>query len=115
MPLSSVNRMNECCRRVVGPTNRSAASPVPSEHEDHERPRTAISCWPDSGGPMSQRRAVVTGGAGFLGSHLCERLVMDHWQVLCVDNLVTGREENIDHLIDNDALEFLYNDVSTAL
>ena len=44
------------------------------------------------------RRAVVTGGAGFLGSHLCERLLADGWQVVCVDNLVTGSAGNVAHL-----------------
>jgi dTDP-glucose 4,6-dehydratase len=43
-------------------------------------------------------RAVVTGGAGFLGSHLCEKLLENGWDVLCVDNLVTGTDQNIAHL-----------------
>jgi dTDP-glucose 4,6-dehydratase len=46
-------------------------------------------------------RAVVTGGAGFLGSHLCEKLLENGWDVLCVDNLVTGAEQNIAHLAAN--------------
>ncbi|HKT48835.1 MAG TPA: NAD-dependent epimerase/dehydratase family protein, partial [Candidatus Angelobacter sp.] len=40
-------------------------------------------------------RAMVTGGAGFLGSHLCEALVADGWSVVCVDNLLTGRKANL--------------------
>ena len=46
-------------------------------------------------------RAIVTGGAGFLGSHLCEKLLENGWDVLCVDNLVTGTEQNIAHLASN--------------
>ena len=43
-------------------------------------------------------RAVITGGAGFLGSHLCDKLLANGWEVLCLDNLVTGAEQNIAHL-----------------
>ncbi len=43
-------------------------------------------------------RAVVTGGAGFLGSHLCDRLLAEGWDVLALDNLVTGVDSNISHL-----------------
>jgi dTDP-glucose 4,6-dehydratase len=45
-----------------------------------------------------RRRAVVTGGAGFLGSHLCERLLMDGWEVVCLDNFLTGTPVNVAHL-----------------
>ena len=45
------------------------------------------------------KRVLVTGGAGFLGSHLCERLVASGTDVLCVDNYFTGRKENIAHLL----------------
>ncbi len=44
-------------------------------------------------------RAVITGGAGFLGSHLCEAMLARGWEVLCVDNLITGQETNIAHLM----------------
>ena len=47
-------------------------------------------------------RVLVTGGAGFLGSHLCERLVQSEQEVICVDNFSTGRPENISHLIGHD-------------
>src|SRR5208282_606341 len=50
-------------------------------------------------GILQTMRAVVTGGAGFLGSHLCEKLLENGWDVLCVDNLVTGAEQNIARLI----------------
>lgn len=47
----------------------------------------------------SRKRILVTGGAGFLGSHLSERLLADGHEVLCVDNLVTGSKRNIEHLV----------------
>ncbi len=57
-------------------------------------------------------RVVITGGAGFLGSHLCERALAEGHEVVCVDNLVTGRLENIKHLLHRDDLQFLEHDVS---
>jgi len=57
-------------------------------------------------------RAVITGGAGFLGSHLCEKLLENGWDVLCVDNLVTGAEENIAHLSSNPHFRVYRQDVS---
>ncbi|MEZ5276655.1 MAG: UDP-glucuronic acid decarboxylase family protein [Opitutaceae bacterium] len=56
-------------------------------------------------------RILVTGGAGFLGSHLCERLLKDGHEVICMDNLFTGRKENIAHLMDNVRFEFIRHDV----
>ena len=61
---------------------------------------------------MTDRRAVVTGGAGFVGSHLCEQLVLNGWRVVCVDDLSTGRVSNISHLIEGGRLEFLRRDIS---
>jgi dTDP-glucose 4,6-dehydratase len=58
---------------------------------------------------------VVTGGAGFLGSYLCERLIADGWHVLCVDNLLTGSPANLAHLEGNHAFRFLRHDVSQPL
>jgi dTDP-glucose 4,6-dehydratase len=60
------------------------------------------------------KRAVITGGAGFLGSHLCERLLAEGYQVICVDNLITGRTENIAHLLDRPDFQFLQHDVSRS-
>lgn len=57
-------------------------------------------------------RALVTGGAGFLGSHLCDALLAEGQHVICLDNLLTGREANIRHLADEPRFEFLKLDVS---
>jgi len=58
---------------------------------------------------------MVTGGAGFLGSHLCERLLAEGHEVLCVDNFFTGRKENISHLAGNPSFELLRHDVTFPL
>jgi len=60
-------------------------------------------------------RYLVTGGAGFLGSHLCERLLSDGHEVLCVDNYYTGSRQNIRHLMDNHDFEVLRHDVTFPL
>ncbi|MDH3404406.1 MAG: SDR family oxidoreductase [Acidobacteriota bacterium] len=59
--------------------------------------------------------SVVTGGAGFLGSHLSERLLAEGHRVVCVDNLVTGNLANIGHLLERDDFRFVEHDVSTPL
>ena len=61
------------------------------------------------------RRAIVTGGAGFLGSHLCERLLADGCDVLCVDNFYTGTKRNIAPLMSNPRFEFMRHDVTFPL
>ncbi|MEO8436229.1 MAG: UDP-glucuronic acid decarboxylase family protein [Pyrinomonadaceae bacterium] len=60
-------------------------------------------------------RILVTGGAGFIGSHLCERLINDGHEVICVDNFFTGRRENIFHLLDNHSFELIRHDVIEPL
>lgn len=57
------------------------------------------------------KRILVTGGAGFIGSHLCEKLLKDGSEVICLDNFFTGRKENIAHLIDNPSFEVVRHDV----
>lgn len=61
------------------------------------------------------KRILVTGGAGFLGSHLCDRLIQEGNEVLCVDNLFTGRRSNIHHLLDHKNFEFLRHDITWPL
>jgi len=60
-------------------------------------------------------RVVITGGAGFLGSHLCERFVSDGDEVICVDNLITGSADNIAHLFGHPRFRFICHDVTTFL
>ena len=65
------------------------------------------------GAVMSDRpRSLVTGGAGFLGSHLCDRLIREGHEVICVDNLITGDVENVAHLFGNEAFRFIKHDVT---
>ena len=74
-----------------------------------ERADPAVSAW------LQNARVVVTGGAGFLGSHLCDALLAAGAQVLCIDNLLTGDLTNIAHLQDEPAFRFLRQDVTTYL
>ncbi len=60
-------------------------------------------------------RILVTGGAGFIGSHLCERLLKDGNEVICLDNFFTGRRENIAHLLDNHQFELIRHDVTEPI
>jgi len=62
-----------------------------------------------------ERRVLVTGGAGFLGSHLCERLLADGLEVLCVDNFFTGTRRNIEPLLDHKRFELIRHDVTLPL
>jgi UDP-glucuronate decarboxylase len=64
---------------------------------------------------ISCQRVLVTGGAGFLGSHLCERLLAAGDEVLCVDNFFTSRRENIAHLLDHPQFELMRHDVTFPL
>jgi UDP-glucuronate decarboxylase len=62
-----------------------------------------------------ETRVLVTGGAGFLGSHLCERLLAENANVICVDNFFTGAKRNIDHLLDHHHFELMRHDVTFPL
>jgi UDP-glucuronate decarboxylase len=64
---------------------------------------------------IAKGRALVTGGAGFLGSHLCERLLSDGYSVICVDNYYSSTKENIAHLLDNPRFEVIRHDVTFPL
>ncbi|MFZ1979216.1 MAG: UDP-glucuronic acid decarboxylase family protein [Bacteroidota bacterium] len=60
-------------------------------------------------------RSIVTGGAGFLGSHLCDRLLKEGHEVVCIDNLLTGDTANIAHLAGNKNFKFIYHDVTNYI
>jgi UDP-glucuronate decarboxylase len=62
-----------------------------------------------------RKRVLVTGGSGFLGSHLCERLLASGDEVLCVDNFFTGRRQNVEHLIGHKCFDLLNHDVTFPL
>ena len=64
-----------------------------------------------SGAP-TRRRALITGGAGFLGSHLCERFLKEGYEVICMDNLITGDLQNIEHLFSDRWFHFEQRDVT---
>ena len=64
---------------------------------------------------LTRKRILVTGGAGFLGSHLCERLLNEGNDVLCVDNYFTGRKDNIAHLLGNPNFELMRHDITFPL
>jgi len=64
---------------------------------------------------LKQKRILVTGGAGFLGSHLCERLMADGHDLLCLDNFLTGSKDNISHLMNQPHFEILRHDVTFPL
>ncbi len=64
---------------------------------------------------MQRKRILVTGGAGFLGSHLCEKLLDQGNDVICLDNLFTGSKDNIRHLMDNNYFEFIRHDITQPI
>lgn len=62
-----------------------------------------------------QKRVLITGGAGFLGSHLCDRYLAEGYEVICMDNLITGSSDNIAHLIGHDSFTFIEYDVTNFI
>jgi UDP-glucuronate decarboxylase len=66
-------------------------------------------------GQVAPQRIAVTGGAGFIGSFLCERLLQDGHEVLCIDNFYTGRRRNVAHLLERPAFELMRHDVTFPL
>jgi len=64
---------------------------------------------------FNKKRILITGGAGFLGSHLCEKLLLDGHSIICVDNFFTGDKKNVLHLIDNPNFEIVRHDVTFPL
>ncbi len=60
---------------------------------------------------MNKKILVITGGAGFIGSHLCEQLIEREYKVICLDNLITGSVKNIEHLLKNRSFEFIKHNV----
>lgn len=61
---------------------------------------------------MAKKRVLITGGSGFLGSHLCDKYIREGYHVICMDNLLTGSEENVSHLFGNKNFEFHKHDVT---
>ena len=61
------------------------------------------------------KRILVTGGAGFVGSHLCERLLKEGNEVICIDNYFTGNKKNVEHLVDNHFFELVCHDITDLL
>src|SRR3979490_3248976 len=81
--------------------------PNRQKSKEHRRPMARLY--------ESTKRVLVTGGAGFLGSHLIDRLLSDGHEVICADNLFTGTKRNIDHLRNHDRFEFIRHDVTFPL
>lgn len=61
---------------------------------------------------MQSKTVVVTGGAGFLGSHLCDKMISENYKVICIDNLITGNADNIAHLLGNPNFNFIKHDIT---
>jgi dTDP-glucose 4,6-dehydratase len=61
---------------------------------------------------MKKRTVVITGGAGFIGSHLCDKLIENEFSVICLDNLITGKVDNIRHLLNNKNFKFINHNVT---
>jgi UDP-glucuronate decarboxylase len=77
--------------------------------------RTSVRTDGDRETSASRKTVLVTGGAGFLGSHLCDRLIADGHDVICLDNFFTGAKQNIEHLISHPRFELMRHDVTFPL
>ena len=66
-------------------------------------------------GHVDDTRVLVAGGAGFIGSHLCDKLINEGYRVLCIDNLYTGRMDNIQHLLENPCFSYAIHDVTVPM
>ena len=64
---------------------------------------------------LSMKTVLITGGAGFLGSHICDKFIEENWYVIVVDNLLTGSTDNIAHLIGNENFKFIKYNVTNYL
>ncbi|HOD41634.1 MAG TPA: GDP-mannose 4,6-dehydratase, partial [Candidatus Wallbacteria bacterium] len=64
---------------------------------------------------MKSLRILVTGGAGFIGSHLCEKLLKEGHEVVCLDNFFTGRKQNVSHLLDDKKFELIRHDITEEI
>jgi len=64
---------------------------------------------------MDKKTLLITGGAGFIGSHLCDRFIKEGHRVLCLDNFVTSEKQNIEHLLKNDDFKFIEHDISKEI
>jgi len=84
-------------------------------YDDSEALRELKPSGPLGGSPVTMRRILVTGGAGFLGSHLCERLVAQGHDVICLDNFFTSQKSNVLHLLDHNNFELIRHDVTHPL
>src|SRR6185295_1991117 len=88
---------------------RTAATRVRTASRSHHlsRPSTLMA--------LTRKRVMMTGGAGFLDSHLCERLLRNNHDVLCVDNYFTGRKDNIAQLLSDPQFEAMRHDITFPL
>src|SRR6195952_5588150 len=87
----------------------------PSGHRDSNTWPSAVDWKDDMQASPIPCRSLVTGGSGFLGSHLCERLLARGDDVLCVDNFFTGTKRNVEHLLDHPRFELMRHDVTFPL
>jgi UDP-glucuronate decarboxylase len=71
--------------------------------------------WQEDGSMYTRKRILITGGGGFLGSHLCDRLLRDGHDVLCLDNFFTGSKDNITHILGQPTFELIRHDVTFPL